>query len=64
MATANSKQDNEAQIRKLIDEWATAFRAKEIDRIMSCYAPEIVAFDVVPPLQYKGADEYRQDWEK
>jgi uncharacterized protein (TIGR02246 family) len=58
-----SKSRNEAEIRKLIDDWATAFRAKDVERIMSFYAQDIVAYDIVPPLQYAGAEEYRKDWE-
>lgn len=64
MASVTSKASNEAQIRKLIDDWASAFRAKDIDRIMAYYAPDVVAFDVVPPLQYRGVQAYREDWEK
>lgn len=63
MSIENSKASNESEIRKLIDDWASAFRARDVNHIMSCYAPDIVAFDVVPPLQYVGADAYRKDWE-
>lgn len=55
--------NNETAIRKLIDDWATAVQAKDISRIMACYAPEVVAYDLPPPLQFKGADAYRKDWE-
>lgn len=64
MGSDTGKAGCEAQVRKLIDDWMTAFRAKDVDRIMACYAPDIVAFDIVPPLQYKGADAYRHDWER
>ena len=63
MSTENSKASNEDEIRKLIDDWAAAIRARDVEHIMSCYAPDIVAFDVVPPLQYMGVDAYRKDWE-
>ena len=26
------------------------------------YAPELVSFDIVPPLQYVGTDAYRKQW--
>jgi ketosteroid isomerase-like protein len=29
---------------------------------MTMYAPELVSFDIVPPLQYVGADTYRKHW--
>jgi ketosteroid isomerase-like protein len=31
---------------------------------MSHYAPDILLFDLAPPLQYKGADAYRKNWEE
>ncbi len=27
-------------------------------------APELVAYDIVPPLRYVGADAYRKPWEE
>jgi uncharacterized protein (TIGR02246 family) len=54
----------EAQIRQQIDGWAASFRAKDIDGVMACYAPDVVSFDIVPPLQYVGAAAYRRAWEE
>jgi ketosteroid isomerase-like protein len=54
----------QAQIRKRIDDWVTAFRSKDINGVMSVLAPEIVAFDIVPPLAYAGSEAYRKQWEK
>ena len=61
MQRARASND-ETEIRQLLDRWAKAFRAHDIDGIMSMYAPEVVAYDVVPPLQYVGADAYRKDY--
>lgn len=44
----------ESEIRALFDSRTEAMRAKDIDRLMALYAPDIVYFDVVPPLQYAG----------
>ncbi len=56
---------DEAQIRNLYRPWAAAFDAKDADAIMKFYAPgeTLLVFDVVPPLQYVGADAYRKDWQ-
>ena len=64
MAAEMSRAGNEAQIRKLIDEWASAFRAKNIDGLVANHSPDIVLFDVPAPLQYRGADAYRKNWER
>jgi ketosteroid isomerase-like protein len=63
MTTERTKADDEAQIRARIDEWAKAARAKDIDRVMSHYAPDVVAFDAIAALQFKGAEAYKKHWE-
>jgi uncharacterized protein (TIGR02246 family) len=54
---------NEAELRELIDGFARAVSAKDIDGVMSVYAPELVAFDIAPPLQYDGAEAFRKVWQ-
>ena len=51
---------NEAEIRGLIDDWVKALRARDIDTVVSNYAPDVVSFDVVNPLQRKGVDAIRK----
>ena len=63
---ASAAANNEAEIRQLLDRWAKAFRARDVTGIMSVYAPgnSVVAYDIVPPLQYVGYDAYRKDYEE
>src|SRR5437870_5442476 len=65
MPKARTAANDEAQIRQLIDRWAKAFRAKDLNAIMSIYQPgqALVAFDLVPPLQYLGSDAYKKDYQ-
>lgn len=62
--TANAASSDEIAIRKLLDDWRKAFHEKNLDAIMTMYAPgkELVAFDIVPPLRYVGYDAYRKDY--
>jgi ketosteroid isomerase-like protein len=53
---------NESEIRTLLESWSEAARAKDIDRLMSVYSPDIVYFDVVPPLQFTGSDAVRANF--
>jgi len=55
---------DEAQIKALLDRWAKAFEARDITGIMSNYASgdAVVAYDLVPPLQYKGKEAYQKDY--
>ena len=59
-----AKAGDEAGIRKVIDDFAVAFRAKDLDKVMALYehSDKMIAFDVVPPRQYTGWDAYRKDF--
>lgn len=59
-ATANSKANNEAQIRQLMDDQVKAIRAKDSNAVMSDFAPDALLFDLINPLQYVGADAGRK----
>jgi PhnB protein len=52
----NGRTTGEAEIRALIDAWAKAMRAKEVDGVLSHYAADSVTFDLAPPLISAGAD--------
>jgi uncharacterized protein (TIGR02246 family) len=54
----------EALIRQRVEDWAKALRAKDIDSVMSLYAPNLVSFDLVPPLPSIGADAKRRAWQE
>ncbi len=56
--------DSARQIRALLAQWTKAFEAKDVDGVMAVYAPgaALTAYDIVPPLQYKGAGAYRKDY--
>jgi uncharacterized protein (TIGR02246 family) len=60
MRTADGKAMDEDQIRQLIDDRATAVRAKNINGAMSNIAPDVLSFDVVNPLQHLGSDAIRK----
>jgi uncharacterized protein (TIGR02246 family) len=64
MAVEASKQNDEAEIQRLLDEGIRSLRDKNIEGVMSLYAPEVVTFDIVPPLRYLGADALRKLWEE
>jgi ketosteroid isomerase-like protein len=53
----------EALIRQRVEDAVNAIRAKDIDGVMSLYAPDIVSFDLTPPLRYAGADGKRRAWQ-
>lgn len=58
---ADDKSEITAAEHGLLD----AIKSKDVDKIMSYYAPDenLFVYDVVPPRQYVGAKAYRKDWE-
>jgi ketosteroid isomerase-like protein len=55
---------SEALIRQRVEDWAKSLRAKDIDGVMSFYGPNIVSFDLGPPLRYTGPDNKRRAWQE
>jgi len=64
MTVEENKKNDEAEIKRVIEGGVEAARARDIDGVMSIYAWELVSFDLVPPLRYVGAGEYRKRWEE
>jgi uncharacterized protein (TIGR02246 family) len=60
MATQHAT--DEADIRQRIDKLAEAIRAMDLEGLTPIYAPDIVSFDIVPPLQHLGAEAKRKNW--
>jgi ketosteroid isomerase-like protein len=54
---------NESQIRTLVENWAAAVRATDIEGAVAHHTDDVVIFDVPPPLQSRGMAEYRKTWE-
>lgn len=54
----------EGQIRKQIGSFVKAFANKDLGLMMSLFAPQMVSFDIIPPLQYVGSKAYREVWKE
>ncbi|HEX5713718.1 MAG TPA: SgcJ/EcaC family oxidoreductase [Solirubrobacterales bacterium] len=54
---------DEAEIRALIERWAAAVHAGDLDAVLADHAADIVMFDVPPPDDgVRGLDAYRRTW--
>ena len=60
MSIETSKFTDEDQIRQLINDWAKATREGNKDAVLSSHASDLLIFDVLAPLQYKGTEAYRK----
>lgn len=65
-AQAGSAAEDKAAIQALEKQYKDAFTAKDVNAIMSCYAPgkSLFVFDAVPPREYASWDAYKRDWEE
>lgn len=53
---------DEADIRQRIDKLVESIRAMDLDGLKDVYAPDIVSFDIVPPLRHVGAAAKWRNW--
>jgi ketosteroid isomerase-like protein len=63
-AATSGGPGDKAQIEALEAKFAAGFSAKDVSKIMSCYARDgLFVFDVAPPRQHVGWEDYKKDWE-
>lgn len=60
---AQQKATAEGQIKTMIEAWAAAVRRHDLAGVLAHHQPDIVMFDVPPPLQSRGMDEYKKTWD-
>ena len=53
----------ESQIKAIVEAWADAVRRHDLSGILAHHEQDIVMFDVPPPLQSRGMDEYEKTWD-
>jgi uncharacterized protein (TIGR02246 family) len=52
----------EQEIRRLLERWAKAVQAYDLDGVLADHSKDIVMFDVPPPNELHGIDAYRTTW--
>ena len=59
---ATQRATDEADIRRRLDTLLAALHAMDLAGVMALCAPDIVSFDIVPPLRHAGAAAKRKNW--
>jgi uncharacterized protein (TIGR02246 family) len=59
---AASANNEESAIRRLIEDWASAVRAMDLDRVLAHHTDDVLMFDVPPPVSVRGIEAYRETW--
>jgi uncharacterized protein (TIGR02246 family) len=60
MSTEN--REAEAEIRALIERWAAAVQAQDLEGVLADHTADVQMFDVPPPNEVRGMDAYRETW--
>jgi len=63
MRAQTSTVSDEAQIRECIHSWTRALHDRDVAGVMAHYTPDVLAFDLAPPLQHTAA-QYRHGYEE
>jgi ketosteroid isomerase-like protein len=58
-----SEPSEEIRIKALLAAWAEAVRRHDVPAILAHHEPDMVMFDLPPPLQCKGIEAYEQTWD-
>jgi len=58
------RDSGDTPVRDRVATLAQAIRDKDVEALMTHYAPDVVAYDVMPPLQVQSAADYRRNFER
>jgi uncharacterized protein (TIGR02246 family) len=59
---ATEQRASESAIRVLIESWARAVHAGDLDGVLADRSEDIRMFDVPPPNEVRGIEAYRETW--
>lgn len=60
--TAAEKNATHRELHALLESWLKCVRASDVDGITRHYTRDILAFDAVKQLQFKGVEAYASHW--
>ena len=63
MNVMQSRSEDEAAVRDVVESWMAAVRRRDYEGILRNHSSDVVMFDVPPPLQSKGIEAYRKTWD-
>ena len=58
----SERATDEIRIKALLEAWADAVRRHDLPAILAHHEPDMVMFDLPPPLQCKGIEAYKETW--
>jgi ketosteroid isomerase-like protein len=61
-SSAHPDARNEAEIQRVLEDWASATRRGEQDSVLARHMPDVLIYDVLMPMKYESATAYRASW--
>jgi ketosteroid isomerase-like protein len=62
VSITTEQRASETEIRTLIESWAAAVHAADLDGVLADHSDDIQMFDVPPPNEVRGIEAYRKTW--
>ena len=60
MPAEDSNANNAAQVREVIESWAQAIGAKDVEGAMACFAPDVLTFDLRTASATRGTGGHQK----
>ena len=61
-SSARSDAGNEAEIQRVLEDWASATRRGQQGNVLARHLPDVLIYDVLMPMKYESAAAYRASW--
>jgi ketosteroid isomerase-like protein len=62
MQSESSRASDRAAIERGLDSWIAALRAKDVDALLAHYAPDLLVYNLAPPMRSVGLAVVRKSW--
>lgn len=53
---SDAETGEEGEIRRIVEGWRAALRAKDAEALVAHHAPDVLSYDLAPPLLTRGPD--------
>lgn len=63
MSTDLESATTQSAVEQLYERWQSAVRSQDVDTVISLYTDDVLAFDAILALQFRGKDAYRKHWQ-
>ncbi|MEK7357442.1 MAG: nuclear transport factor 2 family protein [Bdellovibrionota bacterium] len=59
-----TSRNSRAEVEAFLDRFKQVFVKGDVEGVISFYDKDVIAYDMVPPLEFQGLDAYADSWRK